>query len=101
MDSKKYNNLIFFPSTIFVFICIRLRATEFQISSQSYLSLIISIIAPFIIFYVVEGIRYINPKSSGDRVDLKKLLSAIMLLVVGIFSLFQVYFTLNPSITIY
>lgn len=78
-----------FPAAAFAFICVRLGSTELVISKQEYLSFIISLSFPFVLFYVVEIIRYLRKNPEDCNLDGKSLGGALLLLVLGMFYLFS------------
>lgn len=88
MKNQKKSRILF-PAATFGFICIRLGSTELLIAKQEYLSFIISLIFPFVLFYSAEIIRYFRKSPKDCIPDGKDLGGALIILAMGIFYLFS------------
>lgn len=97
MKNQK-KNMILFPAAAFAFICVRLGTIEFRISRQEYRSLAISLIIPFLLFYIVEIIRCFGKNQKESMPDRRDLVGAVILLLLGIFYLFSLCSASNPAI---
>lgn len=100
MKNQKQSRILF-PAAAFVFICVRLGTTEFSISMREYISLAVSISIPFLLFYIVEIVRYFRKKQEERLSDTKALAGSVLLLVLGILSLFSNCFAEYPKIQIF